>query len=233
MLNTLDIIIILIILITGVLGFKRGVFKELIMFIGIIIVFIISYKLKNYIGDFFVLNFPFFNFHKFLNGATALNIVLYQSIAFVIMIIVLHAVYNFIVSLTGIFEKLLRITIILGLPSKILGFLVGLIEGYVIVYVFIFFVTQPALNLDFAKESKYANTILYKTPVLREIMDDTLDLAKEIRELKDIENVNEVNLRIIDLILEKEVTSVDIIQKLVDKGKLNVKNIDQIINKYK
>ena len=149
------------------------------------------------------------------------------------MIIVLHVVYSFIVSLTGIFEKILRITIILGLPSKVLGFLVGLIEGYVIAYVFIFFVTQPALNWDFAKESKYADTILYKTPVLPEIMSDTLDLAKEIYNLKDIENVNEVNLRIIDLVLEKKVTSVEVVQKLVDKGKINVKNVDQIINKYK
>ena len=39
-----DIIIIIIILFCGVLGFKRGVFKEIILFIGIIIVLILSYK---------------------------------------------------------------------------------------------------------------------------------------------------------------------------------------------
>lgn len=233
MLNLLDIIIIIIILITGVLGFKRGVFKELIMFVGMIIVFIVSYKLKNYIGDFLVLNFPFINFANFLNGATALNIVVYQSLAFIIMIIILQVIYNFIVSLTGVFEKILRFTIILGLPSKILGFLVGMVEGYVIAYIVVFFITQPALNLDFAKESKYADTILYKTPFLTELMDDTLDLTKEIYALKDIENANELNLKIIDIVLKREVTSVEVIEKLVDKGKLNVKNVDEVINKYK
>ena len=72
--NWLDIVIIIIILFSGVLGFKRGVFKELILFAGIILVFILSYTLKNYIGDFLVLNFPFFDF---ANGASALNIILY------------------------------------------------------------------------------------------------------------------------------------------------------------
>lgn len=231
--NFLDIIIIIIILISGILGFRRGVFKQLIMFFGIILVFILSYKLKNYVGDFLVINFPFLDFPNFLKGAVALNIVVYQSIAFLVTFVVLYTIYEFIVSITGIFEKILRFTIILGIPSKILGFFVGLIEGYVIAYLLVFFVAQPALNLDFANESKYAHTILNNTPILTKITDDTLELADEIIKLKDIKNVNEMNLRIVDLILDKEVTSVETIEKLVSKGKLNVKNINSIINKYK
>ena len=231
--NFLDIIIIIIILISGILGFRRGVFKQLIMFFVIILVFILSSKLKNYVGDFLVINFPFLDFPNFLKGAVALNIVVYQSIAFLVTFVVLYTIYEFIVSITGIFEKILRFTIILGIPSKILGFFVGLIEGYVIAYLLVFFVAQPALNLDFANESKYAHTILNNTPILTKITDDTLELADEIIKLKDIKNVNEMNLRIVDLILDKEVTSVETIEKLVSKGKLNVKNINSIINKYK
>lgn len=231
--GTLDIIIIIIILLSGIIGFKRGVFKELVLFIGIILVFVLSYQLKNYIGDFLVLNFPFIDFPNFLRGATALNIIVYQSIAFVVIALILYAIYEVIVSITGLFEKILRFTIILGIPSKILGFIIGLIKGYIIAYIIIFFLTQPALNLSFAKDSKYADIMLHKTPILNKITDDTLELADEIYKLKDIENVNEMNLKIIDLVLEKKVTDVEVIQKLVDKGKLNVKNVDTILNKYK
>ncbi len=231
--NLLDIIIVAIIIFSGILGFKRGVFKELILFIGIIIIFILSYKLKNYIGDFLVLNFPFMDFPNFLRGATALNIVVYQSIAFIIVTAILYAIYQILVSITGIFEKILRFTIVLGIPSKILGFFVGLIKGYVIAYIVIFFITQPALNLSFTNDSKYANIILTKTPVLNKITNDTLELADEISKLSEIDNVNEMNLRIVDLVLKNKVTDVSVVEKLVDKGKLNVKNIDSILIKYK
>lgn len=231
--NSLDIIILIIILMFGILGFKRGVFKELILFVGIILVFVLSYKLKNYIGDFLVLNFPFLDFPNFLMGADALNIVVYQAIAFVIVAVILYAIYEFLVSITGIFEKILRFTIILGIPSKILGFFVGLIKGYIIAYIVIFFVTQPALNLDFAKDSKYADIMLRKTPILNKITEDTLVLTDEIYKLGEINDVNEMNLKIVDLILENKVTDVSVIEKLVDKGKLNVKNIDSVLIKYK
>jgi len=227
--NWFDIVIIIIIILSGMVGFKRGVFKEIILFLGIIVVFVLSYKLKNYIGDFLVLNFPFFNF---ANGANSLNIILYQSIAFLLIAVVLYTVYEFIVSVTGIFEKILRFTIILGIPSKILGFFVGLIKGVIITYVLLFFITQPALNLQFAKDSKYANIILTKTPILSSITDDTVSLIDDIYDLTKIENVNDMNLRIIDLILENDVTSVKVVRKLVEKDKLNVKNIETILRKY-
>lgn len=231
--NVFDIIILIIILFSGLLGFKRGVFKELVLFLGFIIVFVLSYKLKNYLGDFLLLHFPFIDFPNFLRGAVALNIVLYQTIAFLIVAAFLYAIYKLIVSLTGIFEKILRITIILGIPSKILGFFVGLIKGYVLAYIIIFVLLQPAFNLPFTNNSKYAETILYKTPILPKITKDTLDLTKEIYELKNIENTNEMNLKIVDLVLNREVVDVKLVDRLVSKGKLNIKNIETILIKYR
>ena len=59
MFNLLDVSIVFIILLTGALGFKRGVFKEIVVFVGIILVFVLAYKFKNVLGDFLVLNLPF------------------------------------------------------------------------------------------------------------------------------------------------------------------------------
>ena len=63
-------------------------------------------------------------------------------------------VFNIILWVTNLFEKLLKMTVILAIPSKILGFLLGLVEGYILVFALSFLLTQPALNIDVVQESK-------------------------------------------------------------------------------
>lgn len=233
MFNLLDVSIIFIILLTGALGFKRGVFKEIVVFVGIILVFVLAYKFKNILGDFLVLNLPFIKFGSFLHGAEAFNIIFYQTIAFIVIAILLYLVYEIIVSITGIFEKLLKITIILGIPSKILGFLVGLVEGYVLAFVAAFLISQPILGLEFVDDSKWGNKIVNNSPILTNFTSDTIKIINEVIKLKDIDNKNDVNLKLIDLILKNNVTSKDVVQKLIDKKKLNIEGVDTIIENYK
>ena len=146
--NIIDIIIIIYILLSGIIGYKRGVFKELVLCLGTILVFYLAYQFKDPLGEFLLLKLPMFDFPNLFKGAITLNILVYQLLAFIIVLAVLLIIFNVIVSITGIFEKILRITIILGIPSKILGFLVGLVEGYVITFVVLFFLTQPAFSFD-------------------------------------------------------------------------------------
>ena len=44
---------------------------------------------------------------------------------------------------------------ILGIPSKILGLVVGLLEGYIIVYLVFFFIAQPYIKMDILNNSNY------------------------------------------------------------------------------
>ena len=61
--NTIvDIVIILYLIISGIVGFKRGVFKEVVMFVGTLLVFFIAYKLKDPVGEFLILRLPIFDF---------------------------------------------------------------------------------------------------------------------------------------------------------------------------
>ena len=124
-------------------------------------------------------------------------------------------------------------TIILGIPSKILGLIVGLIEGYVIAYIILFIVSQPFFNFNFMNESKYASTILNKSPILSKITKDGVDTIEEIYKLTDITDSNTLNLEIIDITLDKEVTDVKVIDKLIEKKKLNITNIDSVLDKYR
>ena len=77
--NVIDVAVVLLILCAGVVGLKRGVFKELVMTVGLLIVYILAFKLKDPIANWLSLNLPFFNFGGDFYGATALNILLYQA----------------------------------------------------------------------------------------------------------------------------------------------------------
>ncbi len=228
-----DIIIIIFLLLCALIGFKRGFFKSLISFVGFIIVVFLSYNFKNIVGDFLVLNLPFIDFKEFLGGASTLNIVMYQVIAFIFMLIIFGLVYRIIVALTGIFEKILRLTIILGIPSKLLGLVVGFLEGYIIVYLVLFFLVQPFINFDVYKESDYSNIILEKTPILSSFAENSLGVVNDIRDLINTKDNTKLDLQITDAILKNKITSKSVIEKLIDDGKIKIDGIDEVLNKYK
>ena len=135
--NIFDIGIILILIMSFIVGFKRGFIKEIVSLVGIIVIFIISYMLMQPLGTFFCKVLPFFNFGGSVAGITAINILLYQVIAFIIVFATLLSFYAVLVKISGIIQKIIHMTIILWLPSKILGGVVAFITGYIITYILI------------------------------------------------------------------------------------------------
>lgn len=231
--NIVDIIIIIFILLFGITGAKRGVFKEGVLFLGTLIVFYLAFKFKDPIGNFLLLRFPMYDFPNLFKGVVTLNILVYQLLGFVLVLAVLLAIFNILLSVTGVLEKLLRITIILGIPSKILGFILGLFEGYIISFVILFFLTQPAFSFDLFMESKYANRILTSSPVLTNITQDTVDLIEEIYELKDEKDVNVLNNKTLEMMLDKKVVSYETVKQLYDEKKMTFEGIEDILEKYR
>ena len=218
--NIIDVIIILMILCAGVVGFKRGFFNQLVMTVGLLLVYIISFKLKNPIANWMSLNLPFFN----LGGLTSLNIVLYQAIAFVIVFSIVMIIFRIILKLTGLIEKILKFTIILGIPSKILGFILGLVEGYIIMFIAVFIISQPFVNLDIVNESKYREPILNSSPLLSNVVSSTNDAIKDIYKVQknylDSKNSDEYNEEVIRILLQYDVVSNDYIDRLEESGKI-------------
>ena len=231
--DIVDIIILVVLVAFAIIGFKRGFFKSLISFVGFLIVIAAAYIFKNYLGDIFLLNLPFFEFNSIAGGAVTLNIILYQLIAFIIMLIVFGLVYKFVIAITGLFEKILKVTVILGVPSKIGGLIFGALEGIVIVYLLLFFLAQPFVKVNFLENSTLSKTILNSTPVLSNYAEDTLMIINEVRETIKVEDGENLNLKIVDLILKRKVTTPEIIQQLVDMKKIEIEGIEEIINNYK
>ena len=72
-LNIIDIIIIVFILLGALVGFKRGVTKQLVSCLGLIAVVILSFLLKNPVSIFLYEHLPFFKFAGVLKGVTSLK----------------------------------------------------------------------------------------------------------------------------------------------------------------
>lgn len=213
--------IIIIILIIGILGgIRRGLIKSVVLFIGIIAILVVSFYLKNPVSAFFYKTLPFYS----LGGvAPIFNIVLYEFIAFITIFSVLYLVLRILLKLTGLIEKLLKATIILGFISSIGGAVVGFIESYIIVFIFLFLFSQPFINVTGVEESTIAKTIINKTPLLSEATKDTRSIALELDELriKNAWKTDEYNKNAVDLFLKYEIISRDNLNILIEKGKID------------
>ena len=235
--NYIDFIWLGIILLYGLIGFKRGFTKELVSCLGFTIVLWVSFFLKNPISEFFYKNFPFFPLAGYFKGLSTLNILIYEVFAFLLVISIAFVIFRLLVFGTSIFEKFLKMTIILGIPSKILGMLVGFIEGFFWVFVIIYILSLPIFKHNWLENSKWQKEISTNVPILSKQIDGFKKVSEEIKELKDDYqdkeiNADEFNYKALDLMLKYNVIKVDSVQILKEKGKLKFKGLDSLIKTY-
>lgn len=235
--NIIDIIIILFLILGAYIGFKQGFTKSLVSFLGILFVAIIAYFLKNPVSEFLMSFCPFFNFGGIIKGVTVLNIAVYEIIAFILVFSILMIALKVLLLATGILETILKFTIILGIPSKILGSIVGIVKHYVIIFFVLYFLSMPNfVDVEFIKNSNYREPILRNTPLLSNVAESTLKVLDEFKGLSDkytdTENSNEFNLETLDLFLKYKVVTVDTVKKLENNGKIDIKGMDRVISKY-
>lgn len=235
--NIIDACIILLLGLGAVLGFKRGLTKQLAKGLGFIAIIILAFILKNPLSELMYQNLPFFDFGGFLKGVTVVNILVYEVLAFLIVLAILGILLKVLIFATSIFEKILNMTIILGIPSKLLGIIAGVLEYYVIVFGLLFVISLPMFNYDFIRESKMKDGILNNTPILTDISKDTINVYNEFAELKekyeDSTDAKEFNKEALDTFLKYNVISVDSVEKLVEKDKLKIDDINNILDKYR
>jgi len=220
--NILDAVII-IILILGIMGgFKRGFVKEVVLLLGLIAVLVISYYLKNPASTFLYKHLPFFNFNGIFKGVSVINILLYEVIAFLIVFVVLYLVLRVLLKISGLIESLLKATIILGFFSKIAGGIVGFIESYIIVFIILFIANQPFIRISGIEESKVARFMLNNTIILSGTVENTNKVVEEIYDLSNTykNDGKEFNNKAIELFIKYEIISEENIEYLREKGKI-------------
>ena len=234
--NIVDIIIVLVLALWGIYGFKRGFVKQGVMTIGTVLMFIIAFYLKNPVAEFLSLTLPFIKIPGLL-GIEALNILFYQIISFIIVVSILEIVLNLLIKLSGIIETLLKVTIIFGLPSKILGFILGVVEAVVIVYVVLVFLSQPMFNLKVFNDSKLTPTILNNVPGLSNVASGIVETFTDVYELTDkYSRTNDsagYTRDAIDIMLKHKVIDVEYVEKLVEQNKVTANGINNVLNNYR
>ena len=229
----IDAIILLFIILGGLIGFKEGVIKKLTSVIGLVLVVVLAFTLKNKLSIYFYENLPFFDLWGVFKGIQILNVVFYEVVAFLVIASILMLVYRVLLGVTGLIEKILKATVILSIPSKILGFIVGLIEAYIWVYIILFILTLPMINLKEIYTSKTANYIMEETPYLKKYTSKTVEVYNNLYNIIDNreEKTNqEVNEEAMDLMLKYDIITPESAEKLIKSNKVTVSN-NYIINK--
>lgn len=234
--SIVDIFIIVFILIGGLLGLKRGAVKEFISAIGFFVIVVLSFLLKNPLSVIFYENLPFFKFGGIFKGVTALNIALYELIAFLVVALVLTFIWKLVEYASNLMQKLINMTIILGLPSKIIGFIIGVLEYYVLAFIIIYILTIPIFSVKPVIESKGAQCILNDTPVISKFVKNSSAFIGEFIELRDkyqvTESANQFNYETLDLFMKYDIVDVKSVKKLKEKNKISIDGIDTLIQKY-
>lgn len=221
--SIVDAFIILFILLGGVVGYKNGAIKEGMQFIGILVIVIVSFLLKDKLMVVLYENLPFFDFFGFIKGISAINILFYQLVSFLIIFAALTFLLKVLIVITGFIEWMLKLTVFLKIPSKILGIFVGVLEFYVYTFLILYILNMPIFNLSYVAESKYGETILKNTPILSSMVDDTVKAYSDVWNIlkeKDDKTNTEINTLVLATLLDNKLITIDSAKKLVESNKI-------------
>ena len=207
-----DVIIILLLLTGIVLGLKRGVFKQSVKFFGTILVFVLAFIFKSHVSNFFLEYFPIFEFE----GITSLNIFLYETVAFIILLVLFFIILSLLVFFTGLLEKLLKATVILGIVSKVLGAIVGFLQYYFLVYILLLILVNPLFNFKFINDSKLKDVILNNTFIFSKYSENIVNSFEEIK--TEIGNIEVDNEKIYGIIIDNNLISEENIEKFKNRS---------------
>ena len=128
-------------------------------------------------------------------------------------------------------------TIVLWLPSKILGGIVSAIKTWSIIFVILLVISVPLSSIEIFHDSIMVKTILNKTPILNIIAgpftNATEDIYELSKEIKNKDNPDKINKEAIDIMLKYNIVDKRTIMMLIVKNKIeNVNNLDEVLNKY-
>lgn len=225
--NIIDIGIFATIIICALVGFKRGAIKSVVYVAALLLITIISYQFKPVLGSLLIKILPFRDLGGDLTAASSINVLVYQGLAFVLLFLALLIVLAIIIKISGILDLVVKFTLILEIPSKIIGLLIGAIEGVIIAYLLLFTAMQVPGTQRFVVESRHGETVLNKTPFIHTIFDKGNKAAKGIYNIIDSkakgEDLNDEE--ILDELEENGIISKEEIKDLKKKGKVKIDNI--------
>lgn len=231
--NNISVAIILIIVSFGILGLKRGALKEAVIVFGNILVIAIAYFFKDMLASYLMNALPAYKINSVLGPLSSLTIIFYKLIAFLALMIVFHFLLRIIINLSGLLGKIMDATVILLLPNRIIGFILGILEGYVLMFIVLNVLMIPLSSNTTFMDSGVRKYIVEETPILKDSFGGLNTSLEEVMQLDKNDNENSLNLKVIDILLKNKIITKDEVEELANNGKIvNVEGLDTVINKY-
>ncbi len=201
--NIIDAILIVILMIGTLDGVRKGALKTLVELIGSILVLFLSWILKGSLANLLISKLPV------IGNNPTISVVIYEIIAFIILLIIFSLIYKVLLSLSSAIEKIFDATIVLGFVSKVVGAILAFVRTYIILFFALFMIST--FNFKVFNESKVNNYILDKTPIIAPMIKD---LWQAVKDAYNDSNVEET------------------IKSLFEKDIINEDNMDKLINVY-
>lgn len=223
--NLIDVIIIFIILFGFLVGYRRGVVKQGVLTLGILLVVSLSFLFKNPLSMMLYKHLPFYTI-GLLKNYSVLNILLYELVSFFILLSLFSMILAIIIKISGVVERIVRATIILAAPSKILGGILGVVEHYILCFIIILIVTMPIFSFStekFISGSKLKDVILNNTVVLSNLSDGLINSINSINDLlenKDKLGTREFNCKSLNIFVDNKIVSVESVDYLKENKKV-------------
>lgn len=230
----LDIVIVILFIVSFLEGWKKGLLTSLVKLLSSILIFILAFLLKGPISLIFIEHLPFISFGGIFAGITSINVILYEGLAFLLCIIILSIIFKILLKFTGVINKLLNATIILGLPNKLGGAIINFLRYYIIAFIIVFIISLIPKTSKYVLEANLSNNMLNKTPILSSVTKDLNHSLAEIYELvKEIDkntDKEEINAETLKILLKYDIISKDTTKILHEQGKLDIDDIDSLMN---
>lgn len=218
-----SILVILILIADIVAGYKKGFLESGVKFLKTVVAMLIAYFCKAPLSSYLYLNFPFFKLSGIFKGVTAVNILLYEVIAFFVVFILVLIILNIISSILKLDEKVLRLVSIIGVPNKIMGAIIGGLKSIVFLYfaLSIFFVVSNFMKLDTGES---LGDYIVEMPVLKNTFGSVLDSFDQISDLaveyENIQDKEKLNNESIDILLKYDIITEENLELLIKAGKV-------------
>ena len=216
MVNIIDVLIILFLGIGLFVGYKRGAIGMLIGLVSTILVFYLSYYFRKPLASFLYTNMPSINIGNGFENVFSISILFYNVIAFIILFVIFSTAFGIIIKVGNLFSKVIDHSIILTLPSKIIGMLIGLLESYIFCFIFLLFFSSINFSNSYFNSSKLANIILSKTP----LTSDLTNIHSAFQKIKNIEDNENLEKNSLDILKKYNIIDSKMIEKLIKSGKI-------------
>ncbi len=220
-----DWLIILILVMAFYYGYQRGVIKQLVDFIILLITMIISSPLSKLLCKLLYPVLPFFNLTGEAKGIKSINLIIWRLIIYFILIALILLIVRRVFIKLKLAAKIKESIIEAGPISKIIGALVAVPLAVIILYNVFILINVPIIEFSISEESSISKFILEDAPIISSLNKDVYLSENYARQRvfssdNTTENYKKVNNEIINNMLENNLTTKEMIKKLKKKNKL-------------